>query len=167
MALGVDAQTIKGIVKDAKSAPVIGASIVQKGINNGTTTNAQGEFTLQLKAAASSQIIVSFVGYSSKIVDTKGNSSLQIVLEEDNQQLNEVVVVGSRSAQNRTVTNSVVPVDLISLKDIQTTNPLLNVNDILNYLVPAFNSNRQSASDGTEHIDPATLRGLGLTKYWY
>ena len=161
IALGVNAQTIKGIVKDAKNVPIIGASIVQKGINNGTTTNTQGEFTLQLKASASSQIVVSFVGYSSKIIDTKGNTPLQIVLQEDNQQLNEVVVVGSRSAQNRTVTNSVVPVDLISLKDIQTTNPLLNVNDILNYLVPAFNSNRQSASDGTEHIDPATLRGLG------
>ncbi|NBA78881.1 hypothetical protein GOQ04_25235 [Emticicia sp. ODNR4P] len=114
-AFGVDAQTIKGIVKDAKNTPITGASITQKGINNGTTTNPQGEFTLQLKATASSQIIVSFVGYSSKIVDTKGNTSLQIVLEEDNQQLNEVVVVGSRSAQNRTVTNSVVPVDLMVL----------------------------------------------------
>ena len=97
---------IKGVVK-AENVSVEGIHVVNLVNEKTTITNAQGEFTLQLKATASSQIIVSFVGYSSKIVDTKGNTSLQIVLEEDNQQLNEVVVVGSRSAQNRPLTPAV------------------------------------------------------------
>lgn len=155
------AQKIQGKVIDAQKQALVGVSIIQKGTNNGVVSNSNGEFELPLKANTNNEIQVSLVGYITRTVKSRGQGSLSIVLQEDTKQLNEVVVVGSRSSQNRTVVNSAVPVDIIALKDIQTTNPLLNVNDILNYLVPSFNANRQSASDGTEHIDPASLRGLG------
>lgn len=155
------AQKIQGKVIDAQKQALVGVSIIQKGTNNGVVSNSNGEFELPLKANTNNEIQVSLVGYITRTVKSSGQGSLSIVLQEDTKQLNEVVVVGSRSSQNRTVVNSAVPVDIIALKDIQTTNPLLNVNDILNYLVPSFNANRQSASDGTEHIDPASLRGLG------
>jgi len=74
--------------------------------------------------------------------------------------LQDVIILGNRGSI-RTKVNSPVPVDVIDIKKIQSATPLNNLNDLLNYLVPSFNSNRQSASDGTEHIDPVSLRGLG------
>ncbi len=74
--------------------------------------------------------------------------------------LDDVVLVGNRGV-SRTKTNTLVPVDVISLQKIQQNAPQNSVQDILNYIIPSFNAVRQSASDGTEHIDPVTLRGMG------
>lgn len=74
--------------------------------------------------------------------------------------LQDVIILGNRGSI-RTKVNSPVPVDVIDIKKIQSATPLNNLNDLLNYLVPSFNSNRESASDGTEHVDPVSLRGLG------
>lgn len=79
---------------------------------------------------------------------------------EENNALDEVVLVGNRNS-NRTVVNSSVPVDVIQVEELIQQAPQLTLNDILNYVIPSFNSVRQSSSDGTEHIDPVTLRGLG------
>ncbi|PGH39975.1 MAG: TonB-dependent receptor, partial [Candidatus Nephrothrix sp. EaCA] len=71
-----------------------------------------------------------------------------------------MVVLGSRSAQSRTNIDKPVPVDVIAQKEIK----LYGQNDItqsLNYAAPSFNANRQTVADGTDHIDPASLRGLG------
>lgn len=79
---------------------------------------------------------------------------------EENNSLDEVVLVGNRN-NNRTVVNSAVPVDVIQVEELIQQAPQLTLNDILNYVIPSFNSVRQSSSDGTEHIDPVTLRGMG------
>lgn len=78
----------------------------------------------------------------------------------DSLDLEEIVVVGGRNSE-RTKVNSPVAIDVIDVRKIEKASPQLTVNDLLNYLVPSFNSVRQSSSDGTEHIDPATLRGMG------
>ena len=80
--------------------------------------------------------------------------------KEESNTLDEVVLVGNR-ASNRTVVNSAVPVDVIQVEELIRQAPQLTLNDILNYVIPSFNSVRQSSSDGTEHIDPITLRGMG------
>lgn len=74
--------------------------------------------------------------------------------------LDEVVVVGSRNSK-KTKLETAVPVDVVNLAKIKNLTPQSSANDILTYLIPSFNSNRQSASDGTEHVDPASIRGLG------
>ncbi|WP_245915807.1 TonB-dependent receptor plug domain-containing protein [Apibacter adventoris] len=74
--------------------------------------------------------------------------------------LDEVVIIGGRNSE-RTVVNSPVAIDVIDVRKIEKNSPQITANDLLNYLVPSFNSVRQSSSDGTEHIDPATLRGMG------
>ena len=84
----------------------------------------------------------------------------QEIEKEDETKLNEVILIGGRTSE-RTVVNSSVPVDIIDVEKLKISSPQLSVNDILNYVTPSFNSVRQSASDGTEHIDPITLRGLG------
>jgi iron complex outermembrane receptor protein len=74
--------------------------------------------------------------------------------------LKEVIVVGSRNP-NRTAVDTAVPVDVIDVAELITAGPQVNLNQILNYVAPSFSSNTQTISDGTDHIDPASLRGLG------
>ncbi len=77
-----------------------------------------------------------------------------------NQNLNEVVVIGSRNPA-RTKTESAVPIDVISMKEISSQGPQVNLNQIMNMVAPSFTSATQTVADGTDHIDPAQLRGLG------
>ncbi|HUH33714.1 MAG TPA: TonB-dependent receptor [Daejeonella sp.] len=74
--------------------------------------------------------------------------------------LDEVIVIGSRSTVPRTNIETAVPVDVISARDVKNF-AQTDVTQILNYVAPSFSSNRQTVSDGTDHIDPASLRGLG------
>jgi len=74
--------------------------------------------------------------------------------------LNDVVVVGSRSRNMRSRITTPVPVDVIRVKDIKAF-AQSDVAQMLTYATPSFQSARQTISDGTEHIDPAGLRGLG------
>ena len=57
--------------------------------------------------------------------------------------------------------NTPVPVDIIDITELVSAGPQVSVNDILNYVAPSFTSTSQTISDGTDHIDPAALRGLG------
>ncbi len=80
--------------------------------------------------------------------------------QEREKQIEDVVIVGNRNTK-RTKLETPVPVDIINIEKIQKSSPQITVQDLLNYVIPSFNSVRQSASDGTEHIDPVTLRGMG------
>jgi iron complex outermembrane receptor protein len=92
--------------------------------------------------------------------DKKEAAQKKDSLETQTNNLDEIVVVGSRTP-NKSKLETAVPIDVVSLAKIKNVTPQTSINDILTYMIPAFNSNRQSASDGTEHIDPASLRGLG------
>lgn len=72
----------------------------------------------------------------------------------------DVIEVGSRSA-DRTRTDTPVPVDVLPLQEISDESGQFDLGQLLQYIAPSFNSNRQSGSDGSDHIDAATLRGLG------
>lgn len=74
--------------------------------------------------------------------------------------LQEVQIVGSRNTR-RTVVNSAVPIDIINVKDVTTQSGKIEINELLQYLAPSFNANKQSGSDGADHVDPASLRGMG------
>lgn len=79
---------------------------------------------------------------------------------EKEKQIEDVIIVGNRNAK-RTKIDTPVPVDVINIDKIQKSAPQTNVQDLLNYVIPSFNAVRQSSSDGTEHIDPVSLRGMG------
>ncbi|MFM9824741.1 TonB-dependent receptor plug domain-containing protein [Flavobacterium sp.] len=76
------------------------------------------------------------------------------------QELKDVVIVGSRNTK-RTVVNSAVPIDIIDVKAVTTQSGKLEINELLQYVAPSFNANKQSGSDGADHVDPASLRGMG------
>jgi iron complex outermembrane recepter protein len=80
--------------------------------------------------------------------------------EKKTEELKEVQIVGSRNTK-RTVVNSAVPIDIINIKDVTTQSGKVEINELLQYVAPSFNANKQSGSDGADHVDPASLRGMG------
>jgi len=76
------------------------------------------------------------------------------------EQTEKIVVVGSR-AHGRTEIDSAVPVDIIPLGEVMKRSGQIDLNTLLHMTSPSFNANRQQGSDGADHIDPASLRGLG------
>lgn len=74
--------------------------------------------------------------------------------------VDEITLTGTRN-KKRTVTNTPVPVDVIDIKHVSQTTGQVDVNQLLQFSAPSFNSNKQSGSDGADAVDPATLRGLG------
>lgn len=153
------AQTIKGKITDSSRAGVPYVNIVEKGNSfNGTTSNDAGEFSISVLRLPTT-LVVSSIGFATKEVTVSNTSYLTIVVSEDNS-LDEVVVIGSRN-KNRTVIDTPVPVDIIDIAKLATNGPQTSINEILNYVAPSFTSQTQTVSDGTDHIDPASLRGLG------
>ena len=156
-AWGQTATTITGQIADPAGHPVIGATIVEKGTNNGTATDGSGRFTLRTRTATP-RLIVSSLGYATQ--EVAAGDGLNITLAESTTTLDAVQVVGSRS-QNRSVTDSPSPVDIIDVREVTAKTGQLDVNQLLQFVAPSFNSNRQTGADGADHVDPASLRGLG------
>lgn len=156
---GLTAQQIKvsGVVTDATKGTLPAASVLVKDTSNGTTTDADGKYLIMAKIGDILQF--SYVGLETKNVKVTG-STLNVSLAESGVTLQDVVILGSRSAA-RTVTESAVPIDVISMKDIASQGAQANLNQILNMVAPSFTSNTATVADGTDHIDPAQLRGLG------
>jgi iron complex outermembrane receptor protein len=149
---------ISGVVKDKSGAPLPGVNILEKGTNNGASTDLEG--TYRIKVADNATLVFSYIGYitvEKKVSQTPLNITLA---ESSGQVLSDVVIVGSRNAK-RTVVNSAVPIDIINVKEVTTQSGKLEINELLQYVAPSFNANKQSGSDGADHVDPASLRGLG------
>ena len=157
-ALAQSLPAITGQVLDAAGKPVIGATVVEDGTNNGTSTDGAGRFVLRPRKAAPA-LTVSSIGFGVQHV-TAGEGALTVSLTEASTALDAVQVVGSR-AVNRSVTDSPSAVDIIDIREVTTKTGQLDVNQLLQFVAPSFNSNRQTGSDGADHVDPASLRGLG------
>ncbi|MDP2088431.1 MAG: TonB-dependent receptor [Flavobacteriaceae bacterium] len=155
----VFSQTFKvaGNVKDDSKMALPGVSVIVKGTTIGTTTDFDGNFSLNVSTG--NVLVFSYVGFSKKEVTVTGNVNLNVVLTSG-VELQEVVVVGSRNV-NRTAVDTPVPVDILDMKELSSSSPQVNLNQIMNYVAPSFSSNTQTIADGTDHIDPASLRGLG------
>lgn len=93
---------------------------------------------------------VSALSYAQQINDTITKES----------KIEEVAITGSRN-KKRTVINTAVPIDVIDIKQVSQSTGQVEVNQLLQFAAPSFNSNKQSGSDGADAVDPATLRGLG------
>ncbi|WP_276168094.1 TonB-dependent receptor domain-containing protein [Zobellia alginiliquefaciens] len=150
---------IEGTVKDATGMPLSGASIVIKGTTTGAQTDFDGNFTITAPDDTA-VLVISYIGFETLEVPVAGKSSFNITLKEAAAQLDNVVIVGSRNP-NRTSTETATAVDVIPMEDVVSKTGKIEVNQLLQYAAPSFNANKQSGSDGADHIDPASLRGLG------
>lgn len=112
---------VKGVVLDTTGEPVIGATILEKGTDNGTITNLDGNFSLNV--AKGKQIEVSYVGFASQTVSVVNDQFLRIVLKEDTETLDEVVVVGYGVKQKRsTMTTAISKMDDKVLRNAAISN---------------------------------------------
>jgi iron complex outermembrane receptor protein len=147
---------VSGIITDDYNDPLSTVSVSVKGTTNGTSSDLDGSYALSVTQG--DVLIYSFVGFNSKEVTMDGNSTIDVVLYSG-VSLDEIVI-GSRNVK-RTAIDTPVPVDVIDISELTAIGPRVNLNQILNYVAPSFASNTQTISDGTDHIDPASLRGLG------
>lgn len=149
---------VTGTVTDENGKALIGAIVTVKSSKAKTITNESGLFTVS--AEKGDMIVVNYVGYEtgSHRYDGSGSLSIRLVTAEKN--LDEVVVLGSRGIP-RTKLESTVPVDVFDMKTLVSEIPQTDLTGILNYIAPSFNSTTQTVADGTDHVDPATVRGLG------
>lgn len=104
---GVVAQTtVTGTVTNEQNSPLPGASVVEKGTSNGTTTDFDGNFTIEV-ADGNAILVVSFIGYISLEVPTNGQGNVTVQLQEDTSKLDEVVVVGYGVQKKSDVTGAI------------------------------------------------------------
>ncbi|GJM60295.1 TonB-dependent receptor [Persicobacter diffluens] len=153
------AQMISGHVVDENGQEMPGVTVMISGTTQGTITNLDGGF--ELTTALPTNLHFSYVGYADHdLTVSSADQSLQIQLDPTDVKLNDVVILGSRNA-NRALTETPVPVDIIALDEVTNSTGQMDLSQLLQFAVPSFNSNRQAGSDGSDHIDAATLRGMG------
>ena len=146
-----------GKVVDTNNSPLEDVNVIIEGTSTGAITNNSGDFSV---SSNNQNVILVFSALGFKTQKQQGGSNLKIVLQESSEVLSEVVLVGTRNPR-QTKLETPVAVDIVDVSKIKLTSAQTTANDLLANLVPSFNSNRQSSSDGTEHVDPASLRGLG------
>ena len=147
-------RTVRGVVEDALG-PVAGANIVEKGTTNGTITDMNGNFTLNV--APDAILVVSYIGYQEQVIHVNGQSELKIILKEDSQALDEVVVVGYGTQKKVNLTGSVATVNF---EDVSESRPITNISSALAGMsagVQVRQSSGQPGSDG----GTIRIRGVG------
>ena len=153
-------QTIKGKVIDESGEPLPFVNVLKKNTVSGVSTDENGEFSLDVKKLPVT-LVFSSVGFTSMEQIVFENYYVNVVLKEGNV-LNEIVLTGNRS-KPRTILDSAVPIDNVSLKELEATGQT-DIAQMLTYAIPSYNSSTQAISDGTAHFDPADLRGLGPSR---
>jgi TonB-linked outer membrane protein, SusC/RagA family len=118
----LSAQTIKGTVKDNSGEPIIGATVMEQGVQgNGGVTDIDGNFTLNLKGNTK-KIKVSYVGMKPQVVNVAGKNSLKVTLDDEATSLNDVVVIGYGSVKKKDLTGSVATVNSEALQAVPVAN---------------------------------------------
>ena len=152
-----DKIVVKGIVLSSDNIPLSGATLQEKESLRGTTTKKDGTFEFKIKKG--STILISFLGHQSKKLTLVSNIFNTITLLSG-QELEEVQIIGSRN-KNRVISDTPVAIDVIDIEKTATKSSQVEINQFLQYVIPSFNATKQSGADGADHIDPATIRGLG------
>ena len=149
-------KVLKGAVKDQSGEPVIGANVVVKGTTNGTVTDVNGNFTLEV--SNTDVLLVSFIGYMTREIPVKDRNILNINLIEDTKSLDEVVVVGYGTQKKVNLTGAV---NVISNEDFENRQAS-TVSQLLQGAAPGFNFDIGS-QDGFEPgaTMNISIRGMG------
>lgn len=110
---------ITGYVQDAQGEPVIGASIRVKGTTVGTITDVSGRYTV--KATNESTLVISFVGYRTEEVKVGNHNTIDIILQEDSELIDEVVVIGYGTAKKKDLTGAAANIKGDKVAERRTT----------------------------------------------
>ncbi|MCE8922133.1 TonB-dependent receptor [Bacteroides ovatus] len=135
-------KTIKGVINDEQGETIIGASVIIKGEDTGTTSDMDGRFTLEAPEGAT--LVISYIGYHTQEVKVRKRSLLRVVLKEDNQLLDEVVVVGYGIVKKSDLTGAVSGVSNRQYKN----QPVQRVENILQGRTPGVEVTATSGMPG-------------------
>jgi iron complex outermembrane receptor protein len=152
---------VSGTVLDATGEPLIGVSVLEAGTSNGVVTDFDGNFTLTVKQGAN--LVVSYIGYVTQTVAAQ--NGMKITLEEDNQVLNEVVVVGYGTMRRKDVTSSITTVKAEDLNRGVFTDP----GQMLQGKVPGLVISSTADPNGGATITlrgASTLRSGAMSPYY-
>lgn len=150
--------SIKGTVIDKNlNEPIIGASVLVQGTNNGTITNLEGKFSLN-DVPKGSILVISYIGYITQKVTINGNqTTFSISMGEDTKTLDEVVVVGFGTQKKVNLTGAVTTVDTKVLE----SRPVSSVAQALQGAVPGLNINAPDAGGKLDANPSINIRGTG------
>lgn len=119
--------TVTGVVTEkATGFPAIGVSVLVKGTMNGTVTSLDGDYSLT-NVPSNGTLVYSYVGMLTQEVAVNGQTSINILLEDDTQKLDEVVVIGYGTAKKRDLTGSIVNIKGSDIANKPATNPLASL----------------------------------------
>ena len=160
--------TVKGFVKDDKGDPMIGVTLIVKGTNFGTVSNADGSYSIDVPYGGSytitvpyaeATLMVSYIGYAPQEIGVNNRTRIDITMVEDSKALEEVVVVGYNVQKKETITGSIAT---ITTKDLKQS-PTANINNALAGRMPGLLVNQFSG--GEPGNDAAQLNIRGISTY--
>lgn len=159
LSIGASAQdkiTVTGTVVDGTGETIIGASVMEVGTTNGTVTDFDGNFKLQVKNE-NAQIRISYIGFTTKTVKVS-SKPMQITIDEDNKTLTEVVVVGYGAQKKESVIGAI---SQVSSKDLLST-PTANVTQAIAGKIPGVVTTQTSGAPG---MDDASINIRGRATF--
>lgn len=146
---------ITGVIKDQNGEPVIGANVVVKGTTNGTITDIDGKFNLEVPENA--VLSITYIGYNPMEIKTGKDSVLDIVMKEDTQALDEVVVVAYGTQKKVNLTAAVETVD----RKVLSNRPVRTTSEMLEGVVPNLNiSTTSGAPDASSSLNIRGFTGM-------
>lgn len=145
---------IQGIVSDENGVPLPGANIIEKGTNNGSQSDFDGKFSLNL-SDSNAILVVSYLGYLTQEVEVNNQTNIDITLKESTGELDEVVVIGYGKRSRKSVVGAVEQISGEILED----RPITNLTNGLQGAIPGLTINRSSGRPGGEGYT-LNIRGL-------
>lgn len=135
---------VSGVVVDASGVPVIGANIYEKGTTNGTITDMDGRFSLEV--SPNSTLEISYIGYTNQTIKVGTQTNFNITLSEDSKALEEVVVVGYGTQKRINLTGSI---GTVKTDEVLKSRPVTNVQELLSSSVPGMVVTKGSGAAGS------------------
>lgn len=133
---------VSGTVQNTQGEPLPGVNIVIEGTTQGTTTNVDGEFSIECSTDAT--LVFSFVGYRKQAIPVEGQEEINVILEQDVQRLEEVVAIGYGTAQKKDVSGSIASVQAEDIANREMSNVL----EMLRGTVAGFSSTTSTGPGG-------------------
>lgn len=140
------AQVVKGRVTDPSGEPLIGATVIEKGSTNGTATDIDGYFQINLSNAPKGVLVVSYVGFTTEEIAVKGQKEITVVLKEESSVLNELVVVGYGQQKKESVVGAISQVNSGDLLET----PSANLSQAITGKIPGVITSQTSGAPGAD-----------------
>lgn len=150
---------VTGKVSGSDGTPIAGVNVVEKGTSNGAISDFDGNY--QISAASDATLVFSYVGYETQEVAVANQSVVNVTLQ-DGSSLDEVILVGSRTAP-RSNSDSPLPVDVLQAKELSSTGQA-TFDKALQYKIPSFNTVQTPVNDATSLLDPYEIRNMGPSR---